>query len=382
MKKIGIITIHKSTSYGACLQAHALWKYLQLKGYECEIIDLYRNIHKGYIPSKKYTIFEKPFLGNTEKRTSLLSKIYHKITKRILDHIYHKDDNIKKTRFEEFNTLAHYSQPYKGIDLLYENPPKYDIYITGSDQVWNPTIGIPLEPYFLTFTESSNKIAYASSFGISNLNDKYKTMFKPWLAKYKAISCRETDGAQIIKDILNKNVPICLDPTLLIGAKYWNSISISPSYQKPYLLLFFLKGISKDILKYCSNIAKANNLQLIILGRASLPITLKHHIVANAGPKEFIGWIKNANAVITDSFHGLAFSIMLNNCFYIKLDNATIGKSRNSRMATILSELNLEDRILDISSSRNLMTPIDRKSLDNRLKEAQEFSAQYINSNL
>ena len=74
MKKIGIITIHKSTSYGACLQAHALWKYLQLKGYECEIIDLYRNIHKGYIPSKKYTIFEKPFLGNTKKRTSILSQ--------------------------------------------------------------------------------------------------------------------------------------------------------------------------------------------------------------------------------------------------------------------------------------------------------------------
>ena len=142
------------------------------------------------------------------------------------------------------------------------------------------------------------------------------------------------------------------------------------------------KEISKDILKYCSNIAKANNLQLIILGRTSLPITLKHHIVANAGPKEFIGWIKNANAVITDSFHGLAFSIMLNNCFYIKLDNANIDKSRNSRMATILSELKLEDRILDISSSRNLMTPIDRKSLDNRLKKAQEFSAQYINTNL
>ena len=378
MKKIGIITIHKSTSYGACLQAHALWKYLQLKGYECEIIDLYRNIHKGYIPSKKYTIFEKPFLGNTEKRTSLLSKIYHKITKRILDHIYHKDDNIKKTRFEEFNTLAHYSQPYKGIDLLYENPPKYDIYITGSDQVWNPTIGIPLEPYFLTFTESSNKIAYASSFGISNLNDKYKTMFKPWLAKYKAISCRETDGAQIIKDILNKNVPICLDPTLLIGAEYWNSISISPSYQKPYLLLFFLKGISKNMLKYCSNMAKANNLQLIILGRASLPIALKYYVVANAGPKEFIGWIKNANAVITDSFHGTVLSIIYNKPF-ITLMNRRRGADR---FHSLLSMLSLEDRIADSSEKEKiaalLSAPVDYSKANAIIEQEKAKSMDFL----
>ncbi len=384
MKTIGIITIHKSTSYGACLQAHALWKFLQLKGFNCEIIDLYRNIHKGFIPSQKYITLEPPHIGKSINKSNviILSYALRTISKILSYTIYRKSDKLRKYRFEKFNSLVTYSKPYKCIDQLYNNPPSYDIYLTGSDQVWNPTIGIPLEPFFLTFTDSPNKISYASSFGISNLKNDYQTLFKPWLMKYKFISCREHEGAQIIHNITGKNVPVCLDPTLLIGAKYWKSISIAPKYVKPYLLLFFLKGISPEVLKYCEQIANKENLKIIILGKTSLSITFTHKCIADAGPKEFIGWIQHANIVITDSFHGLAFSLMLNNCFYVKLDNEGKKESRNSRIETILSEFDLHDRILNLSIKGKPTNPVNRTQIDYILDIKRKESIKYLNNSL
>lgn len=382
MKTIGIITIHKSTSYGACLQAHALWKYLQSKGFDCEIIDLYRNIHKGYIPSKRYTIYESPYRNGGKKSTSLFKRLKTSISIFLLNKIYKEADKIREQKFNKFNSLIKYSQPYYCIDALYQNPPLYDIYITGSDQVWNPTIGIPLEPYFLTFTDSNHKISYASSFGVAGLKESYKKMFKPWLSNYKAISCREKEGASIICEILDKKVPICLDPTLLIGTDYWKSILVLPTFSKPYLLIFFLKGLSKKVLNFCTKVASENNLEIIILGKASLQQTIKYHCVADAGPEEFIGWIKKAKIVITDSFHGLVFSMMLSNCFYIKLDNAGLGKSRNSRIETVLSNFNLQDRILNISSTQNILTSINRQEIERILHEKQIESSKYLSNNL
>ena len=382
MKKVGIITIHKSTNYGACLQAHALWKFITLQGYNGFIIDLYRNIHEGFIPSKKYTIYEKPYIDQTQKsRLEVIKKPLRKIYNRLQNQIYSEARQKRKKRFDAFNAMSVYSEPYPCIDQLYETPPQYDIYITGSDQVWNPTIGIPLEPYFLTFTNSPNKISYASSFGVSALDDKYKILFQPWLSTYKMISVREKEGADLVKQIIDKQVPVCLDPTLLIGADYWKSIASQTEIKDPYILLFFIKGVTKQVLTYCTSIAKSKGYKIIILGETSLTCYMKYHTIADAGPREFISLIKNAKMVFTDSFHGFAFSIMLNDNFYILLDKAINGKSRNSRINTLLDALQLHDRILNFNNLKDFPS-INRNKLNTSLKEMQENSAQYLINNL
>lgn len=382
MKKVGIITIHKSTNYGACLQAHALWKFITQQGYNGFIIDLYRNIHEGFIPSKKYTIYEIPYIEQRQKkRLEVIKKPLRIIHNKIQNYIYSKARKKRKKRFETFNAMSIYSKPYPCIDQLYETPPQYDIYITGSDQVWNPTIGIPLEPYFLTFTNSPNKISYASSFGVSTLDDKYKTLFQPWLSTYKTISVREKEGADLVKQIINKQVPICLDPTLLIGADYWKSIATQTELKDSYILLFFIKGVTKQLLTYCSSIAKNKGYKIIILGETSLTNYIKYHTIVDAGPIEFINLIKNAKMVFTDSFHGFAFSIMLNDNFYILLDKAINEKSRNSRINTLLDALHLHDRVLNFDNLKDFHS-INRAKLDISLKKLQENSAQYLINSL
>lgn len=121
-------------------------------------------------------------LKNINVRTGYTTKIKEKET-----------NTISESKFQDFNSQIRLSKPYRGIDELYRNPPEYDVYITGSDQVWNPTQNYCLEPYFLTFVKNKNarKISYASSIGIDQLLPKEKKDFKRWLSSYNSISVRE-----------------------------------------------------------------------------------------------------------------------------------------------------------------------------------------------
>lgn len=380
MKRIGIITIHKSTNYGACLQAHATYTFIKSLGYDCEIIDLYRNIHKGFVPSKRFKIWEPPYSPHKEAMNrSLFSRLDNFIMRFLTERAKYK----KKKAFSQFNESIKYSKAYKGIDELYDNPPIYDYYITGSDQVWNPTIGIPVEPYFLTFTDSDNKISYGSSFGVSEIKEEYKELFKVWLQKYKAISVREYSGADIVYGMLKKRVPVVLDPTLLIGSEYWRGISRKPTLNKPYLLLLTLSNPSKDLVEKAAEVAKENGLQLVLFGNRRLNYFFKYHLVADAGPLEFIGWIENAEMIITNSFHGFAFSLMLNDNFYILLDKSGKGKSRNSRIETLFNDFDLRNRVSDDQMEGvSIKNKINKYLLNSLLKKRQEESARYIIENL
>ena len=135
MKKVGIITIHNSPNYGACLQSYALYRYIQQQGNDVEIIDLHRPFaYEDYIPSKKY-------VSCRSVKRSLLSKIKGNV--KSLMGIKPKKPSLYSPsaikKFDEFNSVIKLSKPYRGIDELYANPPLYDLYISGSDQLWNPT---------------------------------------------------------------------------------------------------------------------------------------------------------------------------------------------------------------------------------------------------
>lgn len=341
--KIGIITIHNSPNYGACLQSYALYKYINMNGGDVEVIDLHRPIEfDDYIPSAKYVRCRKPIM-TWKMRIKRMLGLY----KVNVDANKYSPFALKK--FENFNSEISLSKPYRSIDELYANPPKYDLYITGSDQVWNPTQNYCLEPYFLTFVAEGQgkKISYASSIGINDLTIKEKSLFKKWLSSYDAISIREKQGKVLLQSFINRDIKQVPDPTFLLSMDFWREMAIRPQFNEKYILLFTLR-FSPILLKYCLELSKESNLKLIVLSQIQPDVEDDSYIaIKDAGPKEFIGYIKYAEMVITDSFHCTVFSIILGTSnFYTYISPYN---KRGSRIIDLLESFSLLDHLLPVS---------------------------------
>lgn len=344
--KIGIITIHKSPNYGACLQAYALWKYLEQKGNDCEIIDLYRPYQDEYVPSKRF----KPMRQNT----SFVSRCKQAIKKMLglnkgkAGKLF--SDNAK-LKFDKFNSQIKYSRAYKGIDELYANPPIYDLYVSGSDQLWNPTQPYCLEPYFLTFVPNGGrKISYATSIGITDLTDEEKHKFKDWLSSYDAISVRELQAEKLLESYITDHVISQVpDPTFLLDVEEWKRLAVYPDINGKYILLFILQW-SPVLVEYCKRLSAENGLLLVVLSQIQPQNTDGGYIpVTDAGPQEFIGYIANAEMVITDSFHCTVFSIITGaNNFYTYIAPSNI---RGSRITDLLDIFEIKGHLLPQSLS-------------------------------
>lgn len=345
MKKIGIITIHKSPNYGATLQAYALWSYLNNLGYDVEIIDLYRSFFNGYVDSKKHRPYKREsFLQCLKRNLKVLFKFFtFKAQTSLSVVVNYPEKQIRQKRFEVFNRQIKYSHPYRGIDEIYRNPPKYDTYITGSDQVWNPTLGHCLEPYFLTFVKHGKKISYASSIGIAELTPKESRMYRQWLKTYDVISVRERQAQLMLRNITKREIFQVADPAFLLDKDYWKSIAITPS-QKDYILLFLL-DYQQNMVDYALMLANQSYKTLVVLCQEQPDDLNKRYVVVrDAGPKEFLGYISRAEMVIGDSFHGTVFSIIMEskNFFtYISPWNL-----RGSRIIDLLHKYNAEDHLL------------------------------------
>lgn len=339
--RIGIITIHNSPNYGASLQAFALWKYITDCGHECEIIDLHRPHQEDYIPSKKYVPYRKHKVSLLSHLKYLLCKSKRsdgKAEKRYLS-------DKAQERFDEFNRKISYSKPYYGIDMLYADPPVYDVYVTGSDQLWNPSQFYCLEPYFLTFAPKEKKrISYAPSLGILEINAKEREDFSKWLQEYDSISVREQQAKQMLETLVHKHIECVADPTFLLDRNYWNSIARTPQEGCPYILLFTL-SYDTTLLEYAKLLSVQGETKLIYLTAIQPSANGKgYDAITDAGPREWLGYIKNAEMVITNSFHGTVFSIILEakNFFtYISPSN-----NRGSRIVDLLNTFKLSSHLL------------------------------------
>lgn len=335
--KIGIITIHNSPNYGASLQAFALWKYITDCGHDCEIIDLHRPHQKDFVPSKKY----KACRYNKDSFKSKIKKQVYRLIGR-QPHRYLTEG--ARNKFDAFNSQIRLGRPFLSVDELYTNPPQYDVYITGSDQLWNPTQPFCIEPYFLTFApKGKKKISYASSIGITELTDKEKELFKNSLFQYDAISVREMQAKQLLQNLISMEITQVADPTFLLPIETWESISIKPNVSEKYLLLFTL-GFNKLLLEYAIRLGNQSGLRVVYLTAVQPEDNGQYKAVVDAGPREWIGYIANAEMVITDSFHGTVFSILMGakNFFtYISPTN-----HRGSRITDLFDTFELAGHLL------------------------------------
>lgn len=354
MKKIGIITIHNCKSFGACLQTYALYRHIKNVGYECEVIDLRRKEQSDFIKSRKY----KPYY----KDESVIVTIKRFIKKRLFPTTMEKD--LSARNFKRFNDLVKLSTTYRKIDELYNTPPIYDIYVTGSDQVWNPYQPYCIEPYFLTFApRGKRKISFAASIGVVQLEKKVLKDYKKWLSDYNSISVREAEAKKLLQPLTDKHIDVVSDPTFLLDVSSWKSLCETVNVSQPYILLFSL-SFRHELLNFVLKFHKGCKMPLVILGANQPDISQDNVIqIRDAGPYEFLSYINNAEIVFTDSFHGTVFSLILGVKYfytYISKDN-----KRGSRIVELLSRFNLNDHLLDIDNSEGfdhlLNLSVDRK---------------------
>lgn len=379
MNKVGIITIHNSPNYGACLQSYALYKYIVNQGLECELIDLKRPIHKGYVESPDFKPYYIHKLSIWEKAKG--------VARRILkpQSVSKESTNPKRiAKFDDFNKEIKLSTPYYSIDSLYENPPLYDVYISGSDQLWNPEQPFPIEPYFLTFVKNrkAKKISYASSIGISSLESRQIEDFTRWLSSYDAISVREPDAAKILQPHLKQKIEIVADPTFLLDIDEWRLLA--HDYKERGYILCFMLGFQPPLLNEVLRISNSTGKKLVVIGQRGVPKDKRYTLIDDAGPKEFLGLIKCADCVFTDSFHGTVFSILLGvkNFFsYVARSNR-----RASRLETLLSSFGYLDRIIrnddfskvDVLLNQGINIEEQKAIVEAESKESRKFLDKYI----
>lgn len=380
-KRIGILTFQKIENYGATLQCYALWYYLKEHGYNVEIIDLLTPEHHGYVKSRKAIRIHK----RKNIFLSLARTCYRKILQFIFYLRHYHDLTIRRKRFEDFFSLASYSKQYSGFDEILAYPPLYDIYVTGSDQTWNPNICYDWEAYFLTFApKNTRKIAYAPSIALKKIPDELKDYMKSWLAEYSAISCREQSGVEIIKELTMMNAEHVADPTFLLTREQWTQLANMPSKEtEPYILcLWFCAGADLQAkLDFSIKLKRASGKRVVILPTPgySFPNISELEVVFNSGPKEFIGLIAKADMVLTNSFHGTAFAAFLSTSFYVFLRNDAI----DDRMISLMKTLKMEDRIISPQTSIDiteiaLCAPLDRKKLDDYLSNFRNKSIHFL----
>ena len=342
---IGIITIVKVNNYGAELQATATQKILELMGHETEIIDYC--YYKTW--NFRDTKMSEPFVsmgikGRLEYWVKyrliafLMACVFPQINKKVAD---------RSKRFAQFhqdNTKM--SRRYMSMDELYHAKMDYDVYMVGSDQVWNPAASSSIEPYFLTFApKGAKKVAYASSFGVSRIPSGLERRYAELLTNIDCISVREQAGVEIVKKLTGKKAELVLDPTLLLSKEQWKPMMKQyPGISQRYVLVYQLLP-SADLPKLALKLAKENGCEVYYLSKRAYGIKASKgmKVIYDAGPAEFMSLIENAVCVVTNSFHGVAFSVNFDTPFYAVLSTT---RDSNTRIESLLNQIGLNDRIL------------------------------------
>jgi len=368
MKKIGIITLNGYVNYGNRLQNYALQEALKTYGYDVQTIWV---VIKRNSP-KDFTLKEK--IINVTKRKS--KENFNNIKEKVSGILYKNNLDIKREEiFRSFSNRYINETSYK---ISENNIPddlgsKFDYFITGSDQVWNPYFRKGDPTYFLTFAPKEKRIAYAPSFGTDEIPQKYVEKYKKWISEMYKLSVREEAGAKIIKDLTGRDAPVLIDPTLMLTKEEWLAISEVPT-NKPkeeYLLTYFLGTISNERKKLIKKIAKDHGLKIVNLAQANDKVPYL------SGPSEFIDYIHSAKIFLTDSFHGAVFSILLNTPFIVFNRHGNMP-SMNSRIKTLLTTFQLESRFAENIDMYDDIFDVDYTHVSSILEKERELALDYL----
>lgn len=370
MIRIGILTRRAGFNIGSSLQAYAISKFITNLGYKCQIID-----YDEYSGHKLWKI--RPFIENMEwnciKRISWLkeSTKYNYLS-------------IRSNQYELFKQFEQIYLPltkkkYRSNKNLSEIVDEFDVLVCGSDQIWSPLLYDPVYYFdFLPINHNIKTIAYAPSIGISNA--KLITSEQAELIKnIDFISCREEEGAKILENITKKNVPVVLDPTLMLDTSEWNRMAdVETHIERPYILCYFLgKNIHQQYIDNLSQQLKCKIFNIQMFNR--LNALKADRQISDIGPCEFLRLIRDALWVCTDSFHATIFSYIFkrNLSVFERFSNAD-KYNQNSRIHSLLRILDIQDSLVPINNY-NYRCPLANTKMNSEiLKNWQRKSSGYL----
>lgn len=374
MKSVGIITVHRLPNWGSLMQAYALQKIIESLGYNCECIDyIYPN--DWHIKRGSW----KPY------KISLKTRIaeYLKLRPRTLHEL--ANDFVR----DEIKV----SSRYISFESLHQRPPQYDIYVSGSDQIWNWKTMCGDTSYMLDFVPHNKlKISYSSSFSINYIPDDLKEIYIEHLSRYSHISVREMNGQQLIKDLLNRNAKIVLDPTLLIKKEQWQKLSNKSRWEKKlpnkYILCYTLGytyNPHQAMAKLLTLYQEKMGYPIIFIGKPVREFKGKKFIMHRSqgiGVYEFLYLIEHASICITSSFHGTAFSVNMGIPFISMIERMN---QDDDRIQSFLSSLGLENHLVTINSDfKNISidATFDYNAVNQRLDIQRNESIKYLSHSL
>lgn len=364
MKKVGIITFHAAHNYGSVLQAFALQKSIIDLGYQCEIINL---------------------------RTPKQLEVYSVLTKRkgpkyLLKNAYYilhlKNRKEKHKKFEQFirDRYILSDKQYNSCNELMEDPPAYDFYISGSDQIWNLAPADADFAYFLPFVKTGKRISYAPSFGpIGRLSQVQKDTIKEYIKDYDYVSAREVAGAGLIEDLTGKKTQVLVDPTLLLGKNDWNEIAKTVKAPEKYIFFYTLFA-NQNMIKIVKSISKRLKLPVVTPYVSNQHDMLSGFIkVTDCGPEEFLSYLMHAQLIICSSFHGSVFSILYEKPFY------SINGMDDLRVNTLLTKTALTSRAItleEVESKVEQWSKIDFTQSKSAIELEKKKSIRYLSNAL
>lgn len=371
MKKVGVITMHRVMNVGSVLQAYALCEKLNQLGVSAEVIDYqYPNhFHRKNVHSLSF--IEKIKLFPFRVKYYLLYR-----------------GTAQKRRFNTFITKRmRLSNYYPDRRSIYANPPHYDIFLTGSDQVWNPRCMNGDGVFFCDFTRKGLKASYSASFTVSDIPDSLKTAYSAYLKTYKFIGVRERSAVALVEALSGKDATVVCDPTLLLTKEDYIKLSHDSEFKKnrdPYILVYAL-SYAFDPYPQIQNIVNTVKEQLGYKVVYLFANSVDHyHIgqsITSAGPLEFLDLFLNAKFVVTSSFHGTAFAIN----FEVPFISVIPGSAKkDSRIRSLLETLDLSSQAITTNQVLPKELPIEidydsvRIKLDRYRGDSEKFLKQIL----
>lgn len=348
MKKIVVSTFNNSkNNYGAVFQSHGLYSFLTKLGYDVSYVTVTKRVK-----AKKNLKTKIKFIA--KKIVTLPRK--HLINDRI-------------AKFKKFAEETQNQVKFETIDELLKNPPVADVYISGSDQVWNPVH--MHEDFFLSYaSDEAKKISYAASMGNENIPERNKERFAQFISKYDALSVREDTMIDIISQFTEKLVVQNIDPIFLKTKEEW--LEISQPYNKlkfnKFVLVYSIEW-EADYNNELKKIAKMTGLPVVSICMGNVKNIYADQVIHNASPREFLYILNKAECVVSTSFHGTAMSVVFNKPFV-----SFSGKDKPTRIESLMRHLNLNNR----NNSDALNESIDFETINKIIAEDRDIAKEYL----
>ena len=360
-KKVGFVTFHRANNLGAALQASALCKFINENISPCEIIDFVPNNSCG---------------SNYMQKLPLLRNLKNAILSLKDELSRNKAAKFASFRREE---MCISKRTYYGDNEMLKASNKYNVLISGSDQILNSTLSGNSKSYYLAFDEQAKKISYASSFGRDNISENEISLIKSELSKFDDLSVREASASSLIKSYIGKESTLVVDPVFLLNRKDWEIVQSNELKTPNKYIFVYSMEVSKTLENIVKNMHDETNLPVIVVrggGKSGLIIGTED---CNCGPKEFLRYISNAEYIITNSFHGTAMSLIFGKKFI-----SVSHSSRNARLSNIFDMINSSDKLVPFEgTSKNVDEYIiDGANSYTLLKKTIDFSKDFLTKSI